>query len=184
MATTALVLGFFLVGAAPAARADHDERRASRDERGGFHDERDSLRSAHRGGAPRDDARQVRALASELDRATDELVRDARRAAGRLDRRDVAPLRAVRQLERAADEFRREVARGRVLDRDARRDFARVQRSYRQALYQLAAFRFARDLRSELRRVDRLLVALDQTLDEHHGRVAWQASRPARVAWR
>jgi hypothetical protein len=203
MATTALVLGCFLVGAAPAARADHDERGAFRgerdplderssfhgerdplDERGAFHGAQDSFRSAHRGDAFRNDAYQVRALAFELERATDELVHDARRAAGRLDRRDVAALRAARQLESAADEFRREVARGRVLDRDARRDFARLQRSYREAIHELDAFRFARDLRLALRRVDRLLVTLDQALDEHHRQVAWRAGRPARVAWR
>jgi len=178
MATTALLLGFFLVGAVPAAQADHDERGSFRSV--------NTHRTAfpNRGGAFRDDAREVRALAFELERATDELVRDARRAAGRIDRRDAAALRAIRGLEVAADEFRREVARGRVFDRDAQRDFAQLQRSYRQASHRVDAFGFARELRHDLRRVERLIVALDRALDERHGRVAWQAGHPARVAWR
>ena len=192
--TTALVLGFLLVGAAPAAQAEHEDR--TRTYPRGEHFDRtrgerfDRTRGEHfdrnvpHAPSPRE-IRDLRILASQLERATDELLRRAHRAVRRGDHRHAAPsIQAVYRLEDAADAFRREVARGRVFDHAAHEDLRRLERSFRMAVRQLDGVVRERALRRDLARVDRLLAQLEDAFADHHGYVARGHGHRQRVAWR
>lgn len=176
--TTALLLGFFLLGAAPAAQADRDDwkRRDGRFQR--F--DRPVPHTPARW-----EVREVRVLASQLERATDELLQRARHVSRRMDhRRETHAVRALYRLEQAADELRREVARGRVFDRAAHQDLMRAERSFRIASHQLRGLTRDRALRHDLTRVDRLLEELAESFQDHRGFPGRGHGYRQRVAWR
>jgi hypothetical protein len=162
-ATMALLLGLFAAAAAPDADARGFEGRAL-----AYRQERPDVRPWGM------DHRKIRVLANRIERATDELQRDARRIAGRLDRREAHALRAIRKLERAADELSREL-RGRHIDRGLVRDLRVVARRFEVVLDRADALPRSRELRRDLLRVDRLIDALEHEL---------AGGRPQRLAWR
>lgn len=172
-----LLLGTIAIGTVPAAGAhDRDARRSDQDS--------SLFRAGHdpRARSPRArQVREIRTLAFRLERAGDALWRHARRAAGRVDRSEARSLRAIRRLENATDRFRRVAQRRGPFAGPGRKPFAR--RELRHGLYEVdAAFREARlradalwssnVLRRDLRRVDRLIGALDDRLSRRR-RVAW-----------
>jgi hypothetical protein len=176
IATMALLLGTIAVGIAPAAEA-HETRlhgnTAQRnwdrgnDHRPGF------LPQAHE----RRRAGEIRRLAAVLERTTDELGRDARRAAGRVNRFEARAVQAVYRLEEAADRFQREVGRRGPLEaRELHRELRAVNVAFRDAHRGSHALRHSPELRRDFARVGNVLDQLDDAFEPGH-RVAWNDGR-------
>jgi hypothetical protein len=167
IATMALLLGTIAVGIAPAAEA-HDAHRDPHDAKAEW---RTHQRHGH-GHGPRGAAlharqvREVRHLAFRLERATDELRRDARRAAGRVSHREAHALRAVARLEESADRFGRHASRrGPVAVRSLRGELRGVERAFDDALGQARRSVRSHELRADFRRVRHLLDELEEVFE-------------------
>jgi len=169
IATMAVLLGAVAVGLAPAADAhDRDARRADRGwnlVRTGSDSSTYPLRARR--------ARAIRGLAFRLEHASDVLRRDARRAAGRVDRHEARALRAIHRLEGATDRFRREAQRrGPFSRRELRRELHGVAVAFRDVRSRAGASGSFGELRRDLGRVHRLIGDLDDLLVPPR-RLAW-----------
>jgi len=166
IATMALLLGTAIaVGAAPAAEA--------REGRGhGRHDRGYGPAWHHPGVLHAHQVRAVRGLAHRLERATDELQRDARRAAFPVHRYEVPVLRAVHRLEIATDRFRRSTERrGPLHTHELRRELRAVEAAFHDARHGARALR-SREVRRDFVRVARLIEALEDTVEPRR-HLAW-----------
>ncbi|NNL66762.1 MAG: hypothetical protein HKP30_10995, partial [Myxococcales bacterium] len=117
-------------------------------------------------------------------RATDELRADAREVAGHVNRREVRTLRAIDRLERAADELRRAVTRHGLAQRGFGQDFRRVKANFRMAVWSLDTLPRDRELRRDIRRVDRLIDRIQHEVDEQRFASRRGPRRPMWFAWR
>lgn len=163
MTTMALVLGLFAIGAAPAAQADDDRfDRRDRFER----NDRSDRYERHAAYGKHGRSNDLKQLTRQLERATDELRADARKVAGRVDRREARTLRAIYRLERASDDLRHAVTRHGETKRGFHRDFRQVKANFRMAARSLDALPRDRELRRDIRRVDRLIDRIQYELDE------------------
>jgi len=118
--------------------------------------------------------KQVRRLAFQLERATDELRHDARNAARRVDRYEMRALRAIYRLETAADHFSRRVQRrGPQAVRELRHELRTVEAAFRNARSRAGAFHRTGELRRDFRRVNHLMVELDETLEPRRRVAGW-----------
>jgi len=166
IAMTALLLGTIAVGIAPAAEA------RERHHRGDCYERHDHDRYGHDRYERAEHVRRVKAirgLAFQLERATDELHEDARRAAGRrVNRGDARALRAIAELERATDRLARET-RGRhgFAPRELRRELVHVERELREARVRSRALRPSRELHRDFGRVTRLVAAIGREIPGH-----------------
>ncbi|MBW2312810.1 MAG: hypothetical protein JRH10_01365 [Deltaproteobacteria bacterium] len=170
IATMALLMGTLAVGIAPAAEARED--RASK------HETRNEWNGGKRF-APHTvqlharQVKEIRSLAVTLERATDELRRDARHAVGRVNRYEARALRAIYRLEAAADDFsRRAKRRGPKAVRELRHELRTVEAAFRNARDQARALHGSPELRKDFRRVNRVLAALDESFEPRR-HVAW-----------
>ncbi|HKJ23475.1 MAG TPA: hypothetical protein VKB65_01540 [Myxococcota bacterium] len=180
IATMALLLGTIAVGIAPAAEA-HDARDAGKATQREWnartdHRQRD-FRSPARGQLHARQVIEIRRLAGALERTTDELGRDARRAAGRVNRFEARAVWAVYRLEEAADRFERETGRRGPLEvRELRQELRRVNVAFSDARQGAHALRRSPELHRDFARVGDLLEQLDEAFEPGR-RVAWNDGR-------
>lgn len=186
IATMALLLGTIAVGVAPAAEAHEarsfgntaqrsfgNEAQRNWDSRG---DHRPDFHQAHDQRMARQTL-EIRRLAAVLERATDELGRDARREAGRVNRFEARAVQAAYRLEEAADRFQREVGRhGRIEARDLHRQLREVNVAFRNAHESSRAFGRSPQLRRDFAHVGNVLDQLGDALEPGR-RVAWNDGR-------
>jgi hypothetical protein len=184
IAMMTLLLGTIAVGIAPAAeaRADHERDRYEHARPGHGHDgrfERHGERLHAR------QVREIRTLAVRLERATDELQRDARRVVGRRDRGEAHALVAFARLETSADRFRRQTQGRDVLEtRELRRDLRTVEDAFRHARRDVHALRRSRELHRDFRVVNALIDELGETLESRGRFAGWPFGHGERYARR
>jgi len=180
IATMALLLGTIAVGIAPAAEA-HDARdrgQATPQEWNAHRNDRQpDFRSSDRGQLHARQVIEIRRLAGALERTTDELGRDARRAAGRANRFEARAVQAVYRLEEAADRFEREADKHGPLEaRELRQELRRVNVAFRDARVGAHALRRSPELHRDFARVGDLLEQLDEAFEPGR-RIAWNDGR-------